>query len=243
MSPSLHRVVIPFVVGFGLALTGCANKTNVAKTVPAPPSPPAPVATLAASPNELQAGQSATLTWSTDNASQITISGIGTVAAKGITTIRPQTSTTFILTATGPGGSKDASARVTVTPPPPVTAKSTATDEELFTENVKDVFFGYDKSSVPVDEETAVRQDARFLLAHPYMKLLISGHCDERGSEEYNLTLGDSRAGTVQAELERLGVQADRIRTISYGKEKPFCNEETESCWQLNRRAHFSLQP
>ena len=242
MSPSLPRVVVFFAAGIALTLAGCAKKTNVAKAVP-PPPPPAPSATLAASPNDLQAGQSTTLTWSTDNATQITLSGVGTVAAKGSTTIRPQSSTTYVLTATGPGGSKDASARVTVTSPPPVAAKATATDEQLFSANIKDVFFAYDKANVAANEETAVQQDAQFLVAHPYMKLLISGHCDERGSEEYNLTLGDSRAGTVAGQLERLGVKADRIRTISYGKEQPFCTDETEACWQLNRRAHFALQP
>jgi peptidoglycan-associated lipoprotein len=242
MLPSLHRVVVFFAVGIALTLAGCGKKNHVAEAVPAPPPPPAPFASLAASPNDLQAGQAATLTWSTDNATQISISEIGAVAAKGTTIIRPKTSTTFVLTATGPGGSKEASARVTVTAPP-VTARTTATDEELFSANVKDVFFAYDKSNVTANEESAVQQDARFLIAHPYMKLLISGHCDERGSEEYNLTLGDTRADTVRDQLERLGVQADRIRTISYGKEKPFCAEESESCWQLNRRAHFSLQP
>jgi peptidoglycan-associated lipoprotein len=85
----------------------------------------------------------------------------------------------------------------------------------------------YDKSNATANEESAVQQDARFLIAHRHMKLLISGHCDERGSEEYNLTLGDTRAGTVRDQLERLGVQVDRIRTISYGKEKPVCAEET----------------
>ena len=242
MLPSLPRIVVFFAVGVALTLAGCAKKTNVAKNVP-PPPPPAPSATLAASPNDLQAGQSTTLTWNTENASQISISGVGSVAAKGSTTIRPQSSTTYVLTATGAGGSKEASARVTVTQPAPVAAKATETDEELFSENVKDVFFAYDKSNVAANEESAVQQDARFLIAHPYMKLMISGHCDERGSEEYNLTLGDSRAGTVAGQLERLGVPSDRIRTISYGKEKPFCTEETESCWQLNRRAHFVLQP
>ena len=242
MSPSLPRVAVFVAAGIALTLAGCAKKTNVAKAVP-PPPPPAPSATLAASPNDLQAGQSTTLTWSTDNATQITLSGVGTVAAKGSTTIRPQSSTTYVLTATGPGGSKDASARVTVTSPPPVAAKATATDEQLFSANIKDVFFAYDKANVAANEETAVQQDAQFLVAHPYMKLLISGHCDERGSEEYNLTLGDSRAGTVAGQLERLGVKADRIRTISYGKEQPFCTDETEACWQLNRRAHFALQP
>lgn len=242
MLPSLHRVVVFFAVGVALTLAGCAKKTSVAKTVPAPP-PPAPSASLAASPDDLQAGQSTTLTWTTENASQVSISGVGGVRAKGSATIRPQSSTTYVLTATGPGGSKEASARVTVTQPPPVAAKATATDEELFSQNVKDVFFAYDKSDVAANEESAVQQDARFLVAHPYIKLLISGHCDERGSEDYNLTLGDSRAESVASQLERLGIQADRIRTISYGKEKPFCTEETESCWQLNRRAHFTLQP
>jgi peptidoglycan-associated lipoprotein len=242
MSPSFDRVVVFFAVGVALTLAGCAKKTNIAKTVPAPP-PPAPSASLAASPDDLQAGQSTTLTWNTENASQVSISGVGSVRAKGSTAIRPQSSTTYVLTATGPGGSKEASARVTVTQPPPVAAKATATDEELFSQNVEDVFFAYDKFDIAGKEESAVERDARFLIAHPYMKLLISGHCDERGSEDYNLTLGDSRAGTVARQLERLGIQADRIRTISYGKEKPFCTEETESCWQLNRRAHFTLEP
>lgn len=86
-----------------------------------------------------------------------------------------------------------------------------------------------------------VEQDARFLTAHPNYRLVISGHRDERGSEDYNLALGDNRATTVR-DQERLGGSADHIRTISYGKEKPFCTEGTEACWQLNRRAHFSLQ-
>lgn len=88
-----------------------------------------------------------------------------------------------------------------------------------------------------------MEQDAKFLAVHPYLKLVISGYCDERGSEEYNLSLGDSRADSVRDQLEKLGITSDRIRTISYGKEKPFCTEETEACWRMNRRAHFSLQP
>jgi len=107
---------------------------------------------------------------------------------------------------------------------------------------MKDIFFAYDKYAVPQNEQSAMEQDARFLATHPNYKLLISGHCDERGSEEYNLGLGDNRADTVRNELERLGISGDRIRTISYGKEKPFCTEETEACWQLNRRAQFSMQ-
>ena len=243
MSDSLHRVVALIALAFTVALAGCAKKPHVANTVPPPPPAPAPNATLAASPNDLQQGQAARLTWSTQNAQTISISGIGTVAAQGTTTVSPQSSTTYVLTAKGQGGSKEASARITVTLPPVAAAKASPTDEELFSESVKDIFFAYDKAAVPSNEESAVERDAKFLAAHPYMKLLISGHCDERGSEEYNLALGDSRADSVRDQLERLGVKADRIRTISYGKEKPFCSEETEACWQMNRRAHFSLQP
>jgi len=148
-----------------------------------------------------------------------------------------------VLTAKGPGGSKEATARVTVTVPPVATSSEGANDEQLFSQNVKDVFFPYDKYSVPQNEQSAVEQDAHFLAAHPNYKLVISGHCDDRGSEEYNLALGENRADAVRNELERLGIGASRIRTISYGKEKPFCSVETEACWQLNRRAHFSMQP
>jgi peptidoglycan-associated lipoprotein len=119
---------------------------------------------------------------------------------------------------------------------------SGAADEKLFSQNVHDIFFDYDNSAVRPQEQSVVERDARFLTAHPNYKLVISGHCDERGSEDYNLALGDNRADTVRDQLERLGVSSDRIRTISYGKEKPFCTEETQACWQLNRRAHFSLQ-
>ncbi len=243
MSDSLHRVVALIALASTFALTGCAKKPTVAKIAPPPPPTPAPSATLAASPNDLQPGESARLTWSTENARTISISGIGTVATQGSTGVRPQSSTTYILTATGPGGSKEASARVTVTQRTTSAAKASPTDEELFSESVKDIFFAYDKSAVQSDEESAVEHDAKFLATHPYMKLTISGHCDERGSEEYNLALGDGRADSVRDQLERLGIKADRIRTISYGKEKPFCAGETEACWQMNRRAHFSLQP
>jgi peptidoglycan-associated lipoprotein len=73
------------------------------------------------------------------------------------------------------------------------------------------------------------------------MKILIAGHCDERGSDEYNLALGTSRANSVKQQLVQEGISAERIQTISYGKEKPFCSESDEQCWQQNRRDHFSL--
>ena len=242
MSARSYRFVSLGALSALTFLAACAHKQPVAKTAAPPPPTPAPTATLAASPDALQRGQSTVLTWTTQNAEHVSIAGIGAVAAQGSTRVTPESSTTYVLTATGPEGSRDASARITVTTPP-VVSKAQPTDEQLFTANIQDVFFAYDKSAVPTDEESAVAHDAKFLAAHPYMKLMISGHCDERGSEEYNLTLGDSRADTVRDQLERLGISANRIQTISYGKEKPFCTEETEQCWHMNRRAHFTLQP
>jgi len=86
-----------------------------------------------------------------------------------------------------------------------------------------------------------ILKDAAFLTAHPAIKVVIGGYCDERGSTEYNLALGENRASAVKHALVAAGVGADRIRTVSYGKEKQFCSEHVESCWQQNRRGQFSI--
>ena len=80
-----------------------------------------------------------------------------------------------------------------------------------------------------------------FLSQHPSIKVLIEGHCDDRGSEEYNIALGTSRAESVKRALVQEGIAADRIRTVSYGKEKPFCTQDDEQCWQQNRVDHFAF--
>jgi peptidoglycan-associated lipoprotein len=165
---------------------------------------------------------------------------VGEVAAAGSRRIIPTDSTTYHLVARGDGGMAEANARVTVNSPAP--AVSGLTEEQLFERNIKDVFFGYDKYDIRPDEQSIVSADAQFLAQHPEMKVVIEGHCDERGSDEYNIGLGENRAEQVKEELQQHGVAADRIRMKSYGKEKPFCQEETESCWQQNRRAHFVLQ-
>ena len=221
-----------------LALGACAKKTVAAKVAPPPPPPAAPTATISASPADLQTGQSTTLTWHTENANDINIDGLGTVAASGTKMVSPTESTTYKLMAKGPGGSQEASARVTVTAPP-VAAVPSPTDAELFAQNVKDLYFDYDKYQVKADEDAVLKADAAFLAAHPAVKITISGHCDERGSEEYNLALGSNRADTVRDQLVSMGVSKDRIKTISYGKEKPFCSDENDQCFQQNRRAHF----
>jgi peptidoglycan-associated lipoprotein len=87
-----------------------------------------------------------------------------------------------------------------------------------------------------------VQADVQFLTQHPEVNFTIEGHCDERGSTEYNIALGDKRATSVKSALVAAGVSASRIKTISYGKEKPFCMESNEACWQQNRRGHFVYQ-
>ena len=224
-------------------MTGCHNTPKMTKS-PQQTAPtitaPSPSATLTVTPDTVERGQSAQLTWTTQNAKTVTIDGIGTVSATGSQKITPPDSTTYRLTATGDGGNADASARITVNLPTDTT--SSLTDEQLFAQNVKDVFFNYDNFDIRQDELQIINADAAFLVQHKNIKLVIEGHCDERGSEAYNLGLGENRASAVREVLAQHGVSADRVRIISYGKEKPFCTTaENESCWQQNRRAHFAF--
>ena len=223
-----------------IMLLGACAKKKVAPPPPPPPAPTAPTATLSASPNTIDKGQSTTLNWQTTNATDVSIDGIGEVETSGSRQVTPADSTTYHLIAKGAGGTQDATARVTVNPPPPPpTAPPSATEEELFSRNVKDIYFDYDKYDVRAAEQASLQGDAGFLQQHPNIHITIEGHCDERGSTEYNLALGTSRADAVKNALIQAGVAGDRIKTISYGKEKPFCTESNESCWQQNRRGHF----
>lgn len=235
-----NAYMLTVIVGGVLSLAGC-NKKAAQATPPTPPPPPAaPTATLAASPGVIQQGQSTTLTWQTNNASDITIEGLGTVSASGSKTISPGSSTTYTLTAKGPGGSQNASARVTVNARMAAAAPQPS-DADLFARNVKDVLFDYDKANIRTDEAPVAQADASFLVQHPALKVSVEGHCDDRGSEEYNLALGTSRAETLKKSLLEQGVSAERIKTVSYGKERPFCSEDNEQCWAQNRVDHIAL--
>ena len=232
------------VVALGAVMMLGACKKKAAPPPPPPPPPPAaPTASISVDPNTIEKGQSATLTWQTSNATDVSIDGIGAVQASGTQSVSPAESTTYHLTAKGAGGTQEATARITVTqPPPPPAASAGATDEELFAQNVKDVYFDYDKSNIRGDQEGSVQADVAFLSQHAGVNFTVEGHCDERGSTEYNLALGDQRASSVKNALTAGGVSANRIKTISYGKEKPFCTESNEACWQQNRRGHFVYQ-
>jgi len=122
-----------------------------------------------------------------------------------------------------------------------VVPTSTLSPEEEFKGAVQDVFFDYDTYDVRGDAQTVLSRDASYLVGHPKLKIVLGGYCDERGSNEYNLALGQNRADAAKNALVTAGVAANRIRVVSYGKEKPFCAESTEECWQQNRRAGFTL--
>ncbi len=236
------KVVVALAVV--LAISACGKKKPTAPPPPPPPPAPAPTASLTANPNTINSGQSTTLIWKTDYASSVTIDQLGTVDPSGTRTVTPTESTTYRLIAKNATGTQEATARVTVTPPPapPAPANNNETQAQLFAANMKDVFFDYDSYDVSQQYQQVLQADARFLQQHPDMSFIIEGHCDERGSTEYNLALGDNRANSTKQALISLGVPASRIRTISYGKEKPFCTESTEACWAQNRRAHFAYQ-
>ncbi|HYV75400.1 MAG TPA: peptidoglycan-associated lipoprotein Pal [Candidatus Binatia bacterium] len=236
----LFSLKVILAVAFLLLVSACHKKQPPAPT-PAAPPPPAPKAMLTANPNTITAGQATTLTWSTDFATDVSIDGIGKVDLSGSTKVTPAESTTYRLVAKNDSGTQEATARVTVNPaPPPTTGKTTTeSDAQLFQQNMKDIFYAYDSYELTMESEATIQGNAKFLQQHPNMTFTIEGHCDERGSIEYNLTLGEYRANAAKQALTQQGVSATRMRTISYGKEKPFCTESTEACWQQNRRAHF----
>ena len=111
-------------------------------------------------------------------------------------------------------------------------------------DRLQDAYFDYDQHALRTDSQQALQADAKelseILRQYPTYKLTVEGYCDERGSEEYNLALGDARARQAKEFLVSLGVPADQLRTVSYGKERQVCTEHDEACWQRNRRAHIT---
>src|SRR5688500_12496784 len=142
-------------------------------------------------------------------------------------------------------------------PPPPPTAPGAAatpralTEDELFAQKsldqlnkeqpLADVFFDLDQSTIKEEGRASLTANANWLKRWTGTRINVEGHCDERGTAEYNLSLGERRANSVKAYLVDLGVPADRITVVSKGKEAPFCTDKNESCWQQNRRGHFII--
>lgn len=235
-----------------LSATGC-HKNDKALPPPGGNAPDVtvapPTASITADPLAIDLGQSVVLNWRTTGATAVSIDGIGQVSVNGTQTVSPANSTNFHLVAKGDGGTTEANVRVTVRvpelPPTPATGAGDANgdmgSEAAFHANVADLYFDYDSYTLRADAEASVSAAARYLEAHPAIKILVAGYCDDRGSAEYNITLGENRAASAKTALVAAGVAPNRIRVVSYGKERQFCTEENESCWQQNRRDQFSL--
>ncbi len=264
--PRSGRAALTFTLVLIALMSACSKHTPLP-----PPPPPNPVATGGGAPSEptatgtpviaefsiepstIERGQSAVLRWDVSGSNNVAISnGLGTVPPTGTQRITPQQTTSYILTASGPGGDASRTATVTVTgpAPPPATNTNTisrarGTVESRVQSDLQDALYDYDSNNIRDDARTALTSDAealkRILIDFPTAKINVEGHCDERGSAEYNLGLADRRATSAKDYLVQQGVPADRLMTISYGKERPVCTEADEGCWQRNRRAHFSV--
>jgi peptidoglycan-associated lipoprotein len=265
-----------------LLLFSCKHPTASAPTVSAapppavapPPPPPAaaaaPTITLAANPGTIDRGQSTTLTWTAQNAASVTIApDLGQVAISGNRQVTPQSSVTYMATATGPGGTRNATAMITVNAPPPPAATTTAPParggrggnnnvptaaptpatgpsvDTLFTQNVasQSIYFDFDKAEIKSSETGKLSAIVAWLKQYPNVRFTIGGHADERGSQEYNLALGDRRANAVKDYLGGNGIAGTRILVTSFGEERPVCRESNEECWSKNRRAAFTFNP
>ena len=207
---------------------------------------PLPTVTLTASPSSIERGEQTTLSWTTtDTMSLLIDSGIGNVADNGSLVVSPRDSTTFTATASGAGGDATASTRVTVVPRS-ARGMMTSTDLDGLQQAVEEgkiqpLFFDYDLAGITADGQRVLKENARWFEQFPNASIVIEGHCDERGTEEYNLALGDRRAQAAKAYLVQLGIAPDRMETISFGEERPFAPGYDETAYRLNRRAHFMV--
>jgi peptidoglycan-associated lipoprotein len=241
-----------------LAFAGCKKRVAAAAPIAAPPvqqapPAPAPTITLRATPNTIDRGQTTSLQWEAKNATSISIQPeVGNVQAQGSQSIHPNSSVTYTAVAMGPGGNASDSTRITVRVPAaaappaasPLPRRDTAVNTaDLFSQNVQTIYFDFDKSNIRTDQLGRMEANASWLKEHRGVKFTIEGGCDDRGSAEYNLGLGDRRANQVKESLIKEGVDPSVIKTISYGKERPVCREASEDCYSKNRRAGFVMVP
>jgi peptidoglycan-associated lipoprotein len=239
-------VLLTFVVGCRkkVPVAAAPRPPQAAPIEAAKPNPPA-IVEFAAEPGRIERGQTAVLRWQVKDATRVEINqGIGTVSVSGRRQIAPTDSTTYTLVAVGPGGSATAKTTLDVTQPPPApVAPAVPKIGERLMKEVQDAFFDFDKSDLREDARVALTRDAealkKIMSDFPNETVVIEGHCDERGSAEYNLALGDRRATSASEFLTVIGVPGDRLIKISYGKERPQCTESNETCWAKNRRVHF----
>ncbi|MEP6961477.1 MAG: OmpA family protein [Acidobacteriota bacterium] len=231
--------------------------TNNGEATPTGPGPELgtrtpQITSFTAEPARVERGQTVTLRWATTNATDVSLDqGLGPVASTGTRQVSPVATTTYVLLARNGANTDTRSATVEVVVPStiltstvPSAGGSGNVNETGLTSQLQDILFDYDMSELRDDAKRALTNDASVLkqifALNPQRTFVIEGHADERGSAEYNLGLADRRAVVVREQLVQMGVPLNKLRTISYGEEMPLCREQTDACWQRNRRAHLT---
>jgi len=252
----VNKLLCAMVGAVCLIAAGCSKKVAVK---PAPPpavqqakasAPEKPVISLfTASPGTIDKGGETTLRWTVEHANNVNIApALGPVQESGSRGVFPNADTVYTLTATGPGGTSTATASVNILVHTASNMPNQETKNRIqeLLDRIQDAYFDYNKHNIRPDAEKALEADAKtlgeILKQYPDYKLTVQGYCDERGSEEYNLALGDKRAQQAKEYLASLGVPSAQLKTVSYGKDKQVCTEHDEECWQRNRRAHITQE-
>ncbi|MEW6129168.1 MAG: OmpA family protein [Acidobacteriota bacterium] len=220
------------------------------KVVNVDPRAAAPTISITADQGAIERGQSTTIRWNSTNADRVSISDLGSVPAAGSRAVSPSQSTTYTATALGPGGTANASARVTVTSPatpsgvtedrPRTIGSPTNPSVALtFSQRVQAIYFDFDSADLSEESKEKLRQAAAWLTqgTNRSIAFRIEGNCDPRGTEEYNIGLGERRAQSAREFLVAAGVDASRISTVSYGEEN--ATGAGESGWAKDRRDDF----
>ena len=220
------------------------NGTGVAE----PPVGSAPSLEIQVEPTVIQRGGSALLSWESRDAHEVRIDqGIGVVDPSGRIKLFPEETTSYRLIATGPGGTVERSVTIEVS----ADRSGAIHQEDLFPAargdeippGVEPVFFGFDSSAVDAQNRSILEANARWFSQpeNAHVRFVLEGHCDERGTDEYNLALADKRAQVVRQFLVDTGIDPGRMTTIALGEERPFDTGQSEESWALNRRVQFVL--
>lgn len=226
-----------------------SKEARDSKTVDVAARAAKPNISISADPEGIVRGTSTTLRWNSSNSNSVNITGLGTVPTTGSRSVSPNQSTTYTATATGPGGQDEASARVTVSEEPHSgnnnSGNSFPAVAAMFRDNVKIIFFDFDKAELLPQARERLRRAAQWLTEGPYRSVTfrIEGNCDPRGTEEYNIGLGERRAQAAKDFLATLGVDTSRMQTVSYGREKAAGSSEgspdSPPSWAHDRHDDF----
>ena len=230
-----------------VATDPATSAARTGSTAPDPPSVLVPTLDIRIEPPSIKRGESALLIWQAQHSDRVIIDhNVGAVDTSGKIKFFPDKTTTYRAVAEGAGGQTEKIVTVDVSVGPAGVFEEDLLQgsvKERFEQSVKPIFFSFDKATLSAKAKADLKGNIRWLHReeNSHLRFVLEGHCDERGSEEYNLALGDIRAQVVRSYLLEQGVDPSRITAISLGEERPFDSRRTEEGWTLNRRVQFVL--